>query len=296
MRVFVTGATGFIGSAIVPELVNAGYQVLGLTRSDVGTESLIRAGAQAHRGDLEDLDSLRAGAAMCDAVIHTAFNHDFSRYLENCETDRRVIEALGSVLAGSERPLIVTSGTGMAKLGDGKLATEEDEPADSAMVPRSASEEAAADVAARGVKTIVMRLSQIHDTVKQGLVSYAIRVAREKGVSAYVGDGLNRWPAAHRLDTAALYRLALERGHTSARYNAVAEEGIPMRKIAEVIGEGLNVPIVSLSPEDAPGHFGWLAAFAGWDIPASSARTRQQLGWNPSGPGLITDLQNMHYD
>jgi nucleoside-diphosphate-sugar epimerase len=295
MRVFVTGATGFIGSAIIPELTNAGHQVLGLTRSDAGAESLIRAGAQAHRGDLENLDSLRAGAAMCDAVIHTAFNHDFSKYVDNCETDRRVIEAIGSVLAGSDRPLIVTSGTGMANLEHGRLATEEDAPASSAAVPRAASEEAAVALASRGVKVIVMRLAQIHDTVKQGLVSYAIHVAREKGVSAYVGDGLNRWPAAHRLDTAKLYRLALEKGDAGAKYHAVAEEGVTVREIAEVIGRGLDVPVVSLAPEAAAGHFGWLAAFAGWDIPASSARTRQQLGWSPTGPGLIPDLQNMRY-
>jgi nucleoside-diphosphate-sugar epimerase len=295
MRVFLTGATGFIGSAIVPELINAGHQVLGLTRSDAGAERLIRAGAQVHRGDLENIDSLCAGAAMCDAVIHTAFNHDFSKYVENCEADRRVIEALGSVLAGSDRLLIVTSGTGMANLGHGKLATEEDAPANSAAVPRAASEEAAIASISRGVKAIVIRLAQIHDTEKQGLVSYAIQVAREKGVAAYVGDGLNRWPAAHRLDTAKLYRLALEKGSAGARYHAVAEEGVTMREIAEVIGLGLKVPVVSLPPEDAAGHFGWLGAFAGWDIPASSARTREQLGWNPTGPGLISDLQNMRY-
>ena len=295
MRVFVTGATGFIGSAIIQELLHAGHQVLGLARSDAGAQSLIAAGAQVHRGDLGDLESLRRGAAGSDAVIHTAFNHDFSQYLANCEADRHVIDALGSVLEGSNRPLIITSGTGMANSRHGHLATEEDVPASSQQVPRAASEEAAASVAERGGRVLVVRLPQVHDTVKQGLVTYAIHIARAKGVSAYVGDGLNRWPAAHRLDTAHLYRLALEKGNAGARYHAVAEEGVTFRDIAEVIGRGLNVPVVSLKPEDAEGHFGWLAAFTGWDVPASSAQTREQLGWNPTGPGLIADLGNMRY-
>jgi nucleoside-diphosphate-sugar epimerase len=295
MRVFVTGATGFIGSAIVQELVHSGHRVLGLTRSDAGAKSLIAAGAEAHRGDLEILESLRSGAASSDAVIHTAFNHDFSQYVANCETDRRVIEALGSVLAGSGRLLIVTSGTGIANPGSGLLATEEDPPASSKVVPRAASEEAAASVAARGVRVAIVRLPQVHDTVKQGFVTYAIHLARKKGVSAYVGDGLNRWPAAHRLDTAHLYRLALEKADAGARYHAVAEEGVPVRDIAEVIGRGLNVPVVSIAPEEAAGHFGWLGAFVGWDIPASSAETRRTLGWSPTGPGLISDLENMRY-
>ncbi len=291
MRVFVTGATGFIGSAVVEELLRAGHRVLGLTRSEAGAQSLTAAGAEVHRGDLEDLESLRRGAAISDAVIHTAFNHDFSKYVANCEADRHAIEALGSALAGSNRPLIITSGTGISNSGHGHLATEEDPPASSKVIPRAATEEAGASVAARGGRVLVVRLPQVHDTDKQGLVTYAIRVARERGVSAYVGDGLNRWPAAHRLDTARLYRLALEKGDAGARYHAVAEEGIPVRDIAEVIGRGLNLPVVSLSPEQAAGHFGWLAAFAGWDIPASSARTREQLGWIPTGPGLISDLQ-----
>jgi nucleoside-diphosphate-sugar epimerase len=299
MRVFITGATGFIGSAIIPELIHSGHRVLGLTRSDAGAKSLITAGAEVRRGDLEDMESLRSGAAISDAVIHTAFNHDFSQYLANCETDRRVIEAIGSVLAGSGKPLIVTSGTGMANQAPGVLATEDNPPASSKEVPRAASEEAAASVAARGVRVAIVRLPQVHDTLKQGLVSYAIRLAREKGVSAYIGDGLNRWPAAHRLDTARLYRLALQQTeHMTdgrATYHAVAEEGVPVRDIAEVIGRGLNVPAVSLAPQDAAGHFGWLAAFVGRDLPASSAQTRQTLGWNPSGPGLISDLENMRY-
>lgn len=295
MRVFVTGATGFVGSALVRELIDTGHQVLGFARSDAGTQSLIAAGAQVHRGDLEDLESLRSGATNSDAVIHTAFNHDFSKYVANCEADRRVIEVLGSVLAGSDRLLIVTSGTGMANSGPGLLATEDDPPASSKVVPRAASEEAAASIAAKGVRVAVVRLPQVHDTVKQGLVTYAIHVAREKGVSAFVGDGLNRWPAAHRLDAGHLYRLALEKADADARYHAVAEEGVRVRDIAETIGRGLNVSVVSMAPEEATGHFGWLAAFVGWDIPASSARTREKLGWKPKGPGLISDLENMRY-
>jgi len=295
MRIFVTGATGFVGSAIVQELIDAGHQVLGLARSDAGAKSLTAVGAQVHRGDLEDLENLRSGAANSDAVIHTAFNHDFSKYVANCESDRRVIEALGSVLAGSDRLLIVTSGTGMAHSGPSPLSTEDDPPATSKVAPRAASEEAAASLAARGVRVAVVRLPQVHDTVKQGLVTYAIHLAREKGVSAYVGDGLNRWPAAHRFDTAHLYRLVLEKANGDATFHAVAEEGVPARDIAEVISRGLNVPAVSIAPEEAAGHFGWLAAFVGRHLPASSARTRQKLGWNPTGPTLLTDLENMRY-
>jgi nucleoside-diphosphate-sugar epimerase len=293
MKVFVTGATGFIGSAVVQELIKAGHQVLGLTRSDAGARSLIGAGAKVHRGDLENLDSLRSGAANADAVIHTAFNHDFSKYVANCEADRQVIEALGDALAGSGKLLIVSSGTAMANSGPGILATEHDVAASSRLVPRAASEEAASSVAARGVRTAIVRLPQVHDTVKQGLVTYAIQVAREKGVSAYVGDGLNRWPAAHVLDTARLYRLALEKANTGDKFHAVAEEGVLVREIAEAIGRGLRVPVVSLAPEEAVNHFGWLAAFVGRDVPASSVHTREKLGWNPTGPGLISDLENM---
>jgi nucleoside-diphosphate-sugar epimerase len=295
MRAFITGATGFIGSAIVDELIHSGHQVLGLTRSDAGAQSLIAAGAEVHHGDLENLESLRSGAANSDAVIHTAFNHDFSKYVANCEADRQVIEALGDGLAGTGRLLIVTSGTGMANSAPGILATEFDLAATSKVVPRAASEEAADAVAERGVRVAIVRLPQVHDTVKQGLVTYAIHVAREKGVSAYVGDGLNRWPAAHRLDTARLYRLALEKADAGDRFHAVAEEGVPMRDIAEAIGQGLHVPVVALAPEESSKHFGWLAAFVGWDIPASSAHTREKLGWKPTGPGLISDLQNMRY-
>jgi len=295
VRVFLTGATGFIGSGIVSELLQSGHKVLGLTRSEAGAQALVAAGAEPHRGDLDDLESLRHGAAQSDAVIHTAFNHDFSNYAANCEADRRVIEALGSTLAGSDRLLIVTSGTGMATAAPGLPSAETDPPASSKVIPRAASEEAADAVAAGGVRVAVVRLPQVHDTVKQGLVTYAIQVARQKGVSAYVGEGRNRWPAAHRLDAARLYRLVLEKAEAGARYHAVAEEGVPVRNIAEVIGRGLRVPVVSLAPEEAARHFGWLGPFAGWDVPASSAITREKLAWNPTGPGLIADLENMRY-
>jgi nucleoside-diphosphate-sugar epimerase len=294
MRVFVTGATGFIGSAIVPELLNAGYQVLGLTRSETGAKSLIAAGAEVHRGDLEDLESLRRGAAMSDGVIHTAFNHDFSQFVANCEADGRVIEAMGSELLGSDRPLIITSGTGMGAGKHGQPATEDNFNREHPN-PRIASELAGVSMAERGVNVSVVRLPQVHDPVKQGLITPLIQVAREKGVSAIVGDGLNRWPAVHRLDAARVYKLALDKRQAGSRYHAVAEEGISLRDIAEVIGRGLKVPVRKLSAEEAPAHFGWLGMFAGLDLPASSALTRQRLGWHPTGPGLIADLEEMRY-
>jgi nucleoside-diphosphate-sugar epimerase len=296
MRVFVTGATGFIGSAIVPELINAGHQVLGLARSEAGAKSLIDAGAEVHRGDLEDLESLRSGAAMSDGVIHLAFNHDFSKYTDNCETDRRAIEALGSVLVGSDHPLIVTSGT-VVILTPGRLGTEEDTTASSSSsIPRAASEEAAAAVAARGVRVSVVRLPpSVHDPVKQGLVTQMIAIAREKGISAYVGDGRNRWPAVHRLDATHLYKLVLEKGAAGARYHAVAEESVTLRDIAAAIGRGLKVPVVAKSPEEAADHFGWLAPFAAIDVPASSQRTRELMEWQPKQPGLISDLEHGRY-
>ena len=298
MKVFVTGATGFIGYTIVRELISAGYQVLGLARSDAGAASLIAAGAAVHRGSLEGPESLRRGAGEADGVIHCAFDHsafgqEFSKFIEVCEKDKRAIEALGAALIGSDRPLLITSGTGMGNAGPGQLATEDHFDADHPF-PRKASELAGDAVAARGVNLSVVRLPQVHDTVRQGLVTYAVQVAREKGVSAYVGEGLNRWPAAHVRDVAHLYRLALEK-REAGRYHAVAEEGIPMREIAAVIGKGLKVPLVSLSPEEAQAHFGWLGMFAGADMPASSAQTRKQLGWSPTAPGLIADLENMRY-
>lgn len=290
MKVFVTGATGFIGSAVVQELIGAGHRVLGLTRSDAGAKSLAALGAQVHRGELTDLKSLRSGAAASDGVIHTAFVHDFSKFAENCEIDKRAIEALGSALVGSGRPLLVTSG--MTTVAQGRPATEEDGP--SLAFPR-ASETTGEAFLERGVRAAVVRLPQVHNTIKQGLVTYAIAVAREKGVSAYVGDGLNRWAAVHVLDAARLYRMALEKQEAGARYHAVAEEGVLVRDIAEAIGRGLNVPVVSKSPEGAAAHFGWLGMFAGLDLTSSSAQTQQRLGWRPTGPGLIADLEQMRY-
>jgi nucleoside-diphosphate-sugar epimerase len=294
MKVFVTGATGFIGSAIVKELIGAGHQVLGLAHSDAGAKSLAAAGAQVevHRGDLEDLASLRSGAAKSDGVIHTAFIHDFSNFKEVCEIDRRAIEAIGSMLAGSNRPLIVSAGIG--PLNPGHLATEDMDPRDNSLMPR-VSEQAAIALRPQGVSAAVVRLPQVHDPVKQGLVTYLINLARGKGVSAYVGEGLNRWSAAHVLDVARLYRLALEKHEAGAKYHAVGEEGVPLRNIAEVIGRGLKVPVASVSPDEAAAHFGWLGTFAGLDMPASSKQTQDRLGWRPTGPGLIADLEKMNY-
>jgi nucleoside-diphosphate-sugar epimerase len=294
MRVFLTGATGFIGSRIVPELLGAGHQVLGLTRSDEGARWLEQAGAEVHRGTLEDSDSLARGAASADAVIHTAFDHDFSRFVENCEKDTRVIGAMAAALAGSDRPLIITSGTGLGSTGPGQPAVEHavdwNHPN-----PRAASERAGAEAASKGVSVAVVRLPQVHDTVKQGLITPIIDLSRANGLSAYVGDGANRWPAAHVSDVARLYRLALERHQAGARYHAVAEEGVAARDIAEAIGAGLGVPVKSLSAEDAAQHFGWLSMFTSLDMPASSAWTRQALDWQPTGPGLIADLEAMDY-
>jgi nucleoside-diphosphate-sugar epimerase len=294
MRIFLTGATGFIGSAIIPELINAGHQVLGLTRSDAGAQSLATAGAEAYRGTLEDPQSLRGGATESEGVIHCAFDHDFSNFVANCEKDRRVIEALGSALAGSDRPLIITSGTGMGNAAPGQPATEDTYNLNHPN-PRKASEAAGTALLEAGINVSVVRLPQVHDAVKQGLITPAVAIAREKGVSAYVGDGSNRWPAAHVLDVARLYRLALEKRQAGARYHAVAEEGVAVREIAEVLGRGLKVPVVAMSPEQAAGHFGWLAPFAGMDMPASSAQTQARLGWQPTGPGLIADLEQMRY-
>jgi nucleoside-diphosphate-sugar epimerase len=292
MRVFVTGATGFIGSPVVKELISAGHEVLGLARSDAGAKSLAAAGAQVHRGDLDDLESLRTGAAACDAVIHTAFLHDRSRFAESCEMDKRAIEAIGTVLQGSSRPFIVTSGVGVAQ---GRAATEDDPPIATSVTYPRASEATAVALMERGVHASVMRLPQVHDTVKQGLITGLIATARQRGVSAYVGDGQNRWAAAHVLDVARLYRLALEKATAGDRYHAVAEEGVPLKDIATAIGCGLNVPVTSMSQAQAQEHFGFFGFFVGRDSPVSSAQTREKLGWNPTGPGLIADLNNMRY-
>jgi len=292
MRVFVTGATGFIGTAVVRELIDAGHQVLGLARSDAGAKSLIAAGADVHRGSLEDLESLRSGATAADGVIHTAFIHDFNNYAPAAEADRRAIETLGGALAGSDRPLIVTSGTLLVQ-GQGSLATEED--GSNPNFPRK-SEATALALAARGVRSSVLRLSpSVHGNGDHGFVPRLISIAREKEVSAFIGDGLNRWPTVHRLDAAHLYRLMLEKGSAGARYHGVADEGVPTREIAEAIGRGLNVPVVSKSGEEAADHFGWIARFFSIDGPASSALTQRQLGWRPVQPGLIADLSAAHY-
>lgn len=293
MRIFVTGATGFIGSALVPELIESGHQVLGLTRSDAGAEALRKAGAEVLHGNLEDLDSLRKGAAESDGVIHLAFNHNFSQFEKNCEDDRKAIKAIGEVLLGSNRPFIVTSGTAIAVNVDGKPSTEVSPTA--AWNPRAASEAAVKELTARGVNISVVRLAQIHDTRKQGLVPYIHAVAREKRVSAYIGDGGNRWPAAHVSDAARLYRLAFEKAEPGSIYHAVGEEGVSMKAVAEALGRGLKVPVASIKPEEAEAHFGWLARFAGHDMPASSALTQQKLNWKPVGPGLIADLNGMNY-
>jgi nucleoside-diphosphate-sugar epimerase len=292
MRVFVTGATGFIGSAVVRELIDTGHQVLGLARSDAAAKFLVAAGAEVHRGSLEDLDSLRSAAGAADAVIHTAFIHDFSNYGPAAEADRRAIETLGGALAGSDRQLIVTGGTLLVQR-QGSLATEED--ASNPSFPRK-SEEAALALAARGVRASVLRLPpSVHGTGDHGFVPRLISIAREKRVSAFIGDGLNRWPALHRLDAAHLYRLALEKGSAAARYHGVADEGVPTREIADVIGRHLNVPVVSKSRDEAADHFGWIGLFFGMDVPASSALTQQWLGWRPVQPGLIADLNAPHY-
>jgi len=294
MHVFVTGATGFVGSAVVKELLAHGHEVSGLVRSDAGATALAATGARVVRGSLEDLESMRQGAREADAVIHTAFNHDFSRFLENCELDRRAIETIGEALEGSVKPFIVTSGLG--HMEHGRLATE-----DTASHPVSpayprASEASAEAVAARGVHAMVVRLPPtVHGDGDHGFVPHLVNVAREKRVAAYVGDGANRWPAVHRFDAARVYRLAVERGSRGARYHAVTEEGVPFRDIASTIGRELNVPVQALTPEEAAAHFAWFARFTALDVPASAAQTRAALGWEDAGhPSLLDDMK-AHY-
>jgi nucleoside-diphosphate-sugar epimerase len=293
MRIFVTGAPGFIGSALVPELIEAGHQVLGLTRSEAGAEKLRGAGAEVLHGNIEDLESLRRGAADSDGVIHLAFNHDFSQFQKNADNDREAIVAIGEVLLASNRPFVNTSGTAIAANVDGKPSTEDSPTA--SWNPRAASEVATKELTARGVNTSVVRLPQVHDTRKQGPVPYLLAVAREKGVSAYIADGSNRWPAAHVSDVARLYRLVFEKAERGAIYHAVDEEGVSMKAIVEAHARGLKVPVISIKPEEAEAHFGWLARFAEHDMPSSSALTQEKLNWKPTGPGLIADLDGMDY-
>jgi nucleoside-diphosphate-sugar epimerase len=294
MRIFLTGATGFIGSRVLRELLGAGHEVLGLTRSDDGARALEKAGAQPHIGTLEEPDSLARGAAMSDGVIHTAFDHDFSKFAENCQKDYRVITAMASALVGSDRPLVITSSTGIGNSKPGEPALEKVIDWSHAL-PRIAGEKAAAEALEKGVSAITVRLPQVHDNMRLGIVSFLVEVSKAKGVAAYVGAGQNRWPAVHVDDAARLYRLALERSEAGARYHGVAEEGVKLRSIAETIGAGLGVPVASVTSEEAPEQFGWFAPFMGMDMTASSEWTRDNLQWTPTGPSLISDLENLDY-
>ncbi len=292
MRVFITGASGFIGTPLTAELIAAGHRVIGLARSQSAADALAAAGADVHRGSIADVESLRRGVAKADAVVHLAFIHDFSKFHENCEIDRRAIEAMGDELAGSDRPFVVTAGIGART--PGRHTTENDVHGSSAEFPRNASEEAADAVAARAARVCVVRLPQVHNPLRAGLITFLIAIAKQQGFAAYVGDGANRWPAVHVLNAAYLYRLALEtRAEAGTRYHAIAEEGVPLRDIAEAIGRRAGVPVKSMAPEDAASYFGWMASLASADIPASSALTRERLGWNPAGPGLIADLDRI---
>jgi nucleoside-diphosphate-sugar epimerase len=289
MRVFITGAAGFIGSALTQDLLKAGHQVLGLARSEENAATLAKMGAEVHRGTLENLESLRSGASAADAVVHLGFIHDFSKFAENCEIDHKAILAMGEALAGTAKPFIVTAGTGMP--APGKLRTEEDPPNPvSPHLPR-VSEITAEALGAQGIHTMVVRLPQVHDRAKHGFYSLAIETAKQKGVSAYIGEGENLIPACYRFDAAKVYHLALEKGEPGKRYNAVGEEGVPTRDVAEAIGRRLKIPVISIPAEKAMEHFGFLGAFLSINMPASSALTQQWLGWKPSGPGIIEDLE-----
>jgi nucleoside-diphosphate-sugar epimerase len=295
MRVFVTGATGFIGSAVVTELIEAGHEVVGLARSEQAAESLEKAGAAVLRGALDDPDSLNHGAATAEGVIHTAYIHDFSRMQDAADTDRWAIETLGAALVDSGRPLVITSGTALIR--PGHVVTEEDMAnPDSAPHPRLGTESMVIALADRGVRSVIVRPgASVHDVGDHGFVPFLINLARTRGVSGYISDGANRWPAVHRLDAASLYRLALERAPAGSVYHAIGDEGVPTRDIAEVIGRHLNVPVVSIAPERAAAHFDWMAAFWAVDAPASSALTQARLGWSPTHPGLLEDLEQGHY-
>ena len=291
MRVFVTGASGFVGSAVVSELISAGHQVLGLARSDASARALETVGALVHRGDIDDLDSLRTGAESADGVIHLAFKHDFTDYVGAAEADKNAIETLGGALAGSDRPMVVTSG--LAGFALGRPMTEDDVASPDS--PRF-SEQAALEFASRGVRVSVLRLPpSVHGEGDHGFVPRLIDIAREKGVSAYPGDGTNRWPAVHRQDAARLFRLALESAPAGTRLHAIGDEGVPVRDIAAVIGRHLALPVTSVAPESAAEHFGWLGMFFSLDVPASAAITRERFGWDPTRQGLLDDLEEGHY-
>ena len=294
MRVFVTGASGWVGSAVTRDLIAAGHQVLGMVRSDAGADIVSKLGAEVYRGNLEDAESLRKGAAETDGVVHTAFSHDFSKFAQNGEDEKKAIAILAEALAGSGRPLVVTSGA--AFLNVGRVATEDDTvPVGAHAVPRDPETPAVA-AARNGVRASLVRLSpSVHGTGDKGFISMLIGISREKGAVAYVGEGNNHWPAVHRFDAATLFRLALEKGETGRRYHAVAEEGVPFRDIATAISKGLNLPLISITPDKAAEHFGWFANFAAIDVRVSSAKTRAELGWNPTGPGLIEDIEAGHY-
>jgi len=295
MKVFVTGASGFVGSAIVSELLQHGHEVLGLVRSEKGAEQVKAAGAEAFLGDINNPGHLREGALVCDAVIHTAFNHDFSQYKASCEADRLVIKAFGEALAGTKKPLVITSGVGL--LNYNRLVNEDDVlPAASYVIPRAASEEAAAAVAAKGVDVYIVRLPpSVHGAGDHGFVPMVVNMAREKGESAYVNDGNNHWPAVHRTDAASLYRLIIEKQPSLKVLHAVAEEGVKFREIAETIGKGLGMPVVSKTGDEVTAHFGWLSHFAAIDCPSSSTKTREALGWETKGVGLLQDIAEAGY-